>query len=99
MSANIVGDRLEGTESLLNLIDDSLVLEDGSVLGEIDGGGLLLELLNLAADILVALLESLQGGNGLATETEGAGDLGPVKLESCASLSEKGKISSRHPGT
>ncbi|KAI6775732.1 hypothetical protein HG530_002490 [Fusarium avenaceum] len=94
LSANIVGDGLEGVESLLDLIDDSLVLEDGSVLGEIDGGGLLREVLDLAADVLVALLEGLQGGDGLATETEGAGDLGPVKLESCASLSEKGKISS-----
>jgi hypothetical protein len=94
LSADIVGNGLEGVESLLDLIDDSLVLEDGSVLGEVDGGGLLLELLDLAADVLVALLEGLQGGNGLATETEGAGDLGPVKLESCASLSEKGKISS-----
>jgi hypothetical protein len=59
LSADIVGDGLEGVESLLDLIDDSLVLEDGSVLGEIDGGGLLRELLNLAADVLVALLEGL----------------------------------------
>jgi hypothetical protein len=64
-----------------------LVLEDGSVGGEVDGGGLLRELLDLAAGVLVALLEGLEGGNGLATEAERAGDLGPVKLESCASLS------------
>ncbi|KAI6753107.1 hypothetical protein HG531_005276 [Fusarium graminearum] len=86
LSADIVGNGLEGVESLLDLVDDGLVLEDGSILGEVDGGGLLLELLDLAADVLVALLEGLQGGNSLATETEGAGDLGPVKLESCASL-------------
>lgn len=91
LSADIVADGSEGLESLLDLVDDGLVLEDGSVLGEVDGGGLLAELLDLAADVLVALLEGLEGGDGLATETEGAGDLGPVKLESCASLLGEGE--------
>lgn len=86
LAGDIVGDGLEGSESLLDLLDDGLVLEDGSVGGEVDGGGLLGKGLELAAGVLVALLEGLEGGNGLATEAQRAGDLGPVELESCASL-------------
>lgn len=64
-------------------------------MGEVDGGGLLRELLDLAAGVLVALLEGLQGGDGLAAEAQGLGDLDPVELESCASLfSGRIKISS-----
>lgn len=86
LARDIVGDGLEGSESLLDLLDDGLVLEDGSVGGEVDGGGLLGKGLELAAGVLVALLEGLEGGNGLAAEAQRAGDLGPVELESCASL-------------
>lgn len=51
--------------------------------------------MDLAASVLVALLEGLQRGDGLAAEAEGAGDLDPVKLKSSASLfREKVKISS-----
>lgn len=95
LAADIVGGGLEGLEALLDLVNDGLVLQDGAVLGEVDGGGLLRQLLDLAAGILVALLEGLEGGDGLAAEAQGRGDLDPVELESCASLfDEKMKISS-----
>lgn len=55
-------------------------------MGEVDGGGLLGQKLNLAAGILVALLEGLEGRDSLAAESQRAGDLGPVELEGCASL-------------
>lgn len=55
-------------------------------MGEVDGGRLLSQLLDLAAGVLVALLEGLEGGDGLAAEAQGRGDLDPVELESCASL-------------
>lgn len=86
LSGDIVGDGLEGSESLLDLIDNGLVLQGRSVGGEVNGGGLLGQSLELASGILVSLLEGLEGGNGLATEAQRAGDLGPVELESCASL-------------
>jgi hypothetical protein len=86
LTGNIVGGGLEVLESLLDLVDDGLVLQDGAVGGEVDGRGLLGELLDLAARILVALLEGLQGRDGLTAEAQRAGDLGPVELESCASL-------------
>lgn len=96
LAAYVVGGRLELAEALLDLVDDCLVLERGAVGGEVDGGGLLREQLDLAAGILVALLEGLEGGDGLAAEAQRAGDLGPVELESSASLfgREHGKISS-----
>jgi hypothetical protein len=40
----------------------------------------------MAADVVVALLEGLEPGDGLAAQAERRGDLGPVDLESCASL-------------
>jgi hypothetical protein len=65
--------------------------------GEVDGRGLLGQLLNLAARVLVALLEGLEGRDGLAAKSQRAGDLDPVELQSCASLSGEWKISSsRH---
>lgn len=86
LAGDIVGGGLEGGEALLDLVDDGLVLEDGAVLSEVDGRGELRQLLDPAAGVLVALLESLKGGGGLTLEAEGGGDLGPVELESCASL-------------
>lgn len=95
LAADIVGVGLELLESLLNLINDGAVLEHGAVGGEVDGRGLLRQLLNLAARVLVALLEGLQGGDGLAAEAQRAGDLGPVELQGGASLREgREKISS-----
>lgn len=63
-------------------------------MGEVDGGGLLAKDLDLAAGVLVALLESLEGGDRLATQAEGRGHFSPVELEGGASLfgREEGKL-------
>lgn len=86
LARDVVGSGLVGSEALLNLVDNSLVLEDGAVVRKVDGGGKLGKLLDLAAGVLVALLEGLERGDGLAPKVEGAGDLSPVELERCASL-------------
>jgi hypothetical protein len=86
LTGDIVGGGLEGLEVVLDLVDDSLVLQDAAVVGEVDLLGLLGEELNLAAGLIVTLLEGLQGGGGLAAEAERAGDLDPVDLESGATL-------------
>jgi len=54
--------------------------------GEVDGLGLLGQDLDLAAGVIVALLEGLEGGGGVATEAELLANLGPVELEGCAAL-------------
>jgi hypothetical protein len=86
LAADIVGSGLEGLEVVLDLVDDGLVLEDTAVVGEVDGLGLLGQDLDLAAGIIVALLEGLQGGGSLAAEAEGGRNLGPVELECGAAL-------------
>jgi hypothetical protein len=86
LTGDIVTGGLKGLEVVLDLVDDSLVLQDAAVVGEVDFLGLLGEELNLAAGLIVTLLEGLQGGGGLAAEAERAGDLDPVDLESGATL-------------
>jgi hypothetical protein len=54
--------------------------------GEVDGLGLLGQDLDLAAGVIVALLEGLEGGGGVATEAELLANLGPVELKGCAAL-------------
>jgi hypothetical protein len=78
------------------LVDNSLVLQNGAVVGEVNSGWLLRELLHAAAGILVALLESLKRGDGLTTEAKIASDCGPVELESCASLEVNVSSCSKH---
>jgi hypothetical protein len=70
---------------VLDLVDHGLVLEEGTVVGEVDLLGLLGERGDPAAGIFVALLEGLEGLDGRATETEAVGDALPVDLESCTS--------------
>lgn len=95
LAGDVVGGGLEGLEALLDLVDDGLVLEDGAVLGEVDLGGELRQLLDPALGVVVARLEGLQGRDRLATEAQGGGDLGPVELEGCGSLrGRRDKISS-----
>lgn len=86
LAGDIVGNWLEGLVVLLYRIDNSLVLEDGAVVSEVDSGWLLLESRKLAAGILVALLEGVKRGYSRSTESEVRGDCCPVKLESCATL-------------
>ena len=73
---------------LLDLVDDGLVFQDRSVVREVDFRWLLGEKGHSATGILVALLEGLEGGDGLAAKTEGGGDFNPVELERCTSLEE-----------
>ena len=94
LAVEVVGGGLEGIEAFLDLVNDSLVLEDAAVLGEVDGGRQLGQLLDLAADVVVALLEGLQRRNRLAAQAQGGGDFGPVELEGCGSLRKRKKISS-----
>lgn len=82
----VVGLGLVGAELLLDVVDDGLVLEGGAVVSEVDGLGLLGENSELAASVIVALLERLEGDGGVATEAELLGELGPVELEGCAAL-------------
>lgn len=77
---------LEGVELLLNVVDDGGVLQDGAVVGEVDLLGLLGQDLDLAARIVVALLEGLEGLGGGATEAEFGAQVGPVDLGGGAAL-------------
>ena len=86
LAGNVVGGRLEVLEVVLDLVDDGLVLQDLAVVREVDGLGLLGENLDLAAGVIVALLEGLERSGGLTAEAEGGGHLGPVDLESGAAL-------------
>jgi hypothetical protein len=54
---------------LLNLINDGLVLQNRTVMCEVDFGRLFGELGYSATSILVALFESLEGGDGLTAKT------------------------------
>lgn len=98
LAVDVVGNGFEGLEALLDLVDDGLVLERGPVVGKVDRRGLFRQLLDLATGVFVALLEGLQRGDGLATQSQRAGDLGPVELESCASLLRRGKLALRYSG-
>ena len=77
---------LEGVELLLDVVDDGGVLQDGAVVGEVDLLGLLGQNLDLAARIIVALLEGLEGLGGGATEAEFGAQVGPVDLGGGAAL-------------
>ncbi|KKA16138.1 hypothetical protein T310_10285 [Rasamsonia emersonii CBS 393.64] len=86
LAVQIVGGRLEVLEVVLDLIDDLLVFQDLAVVVEVDRLGLLRQHLDLAASIVVALLESLQRRSRLAAKAQRAGHLGPVDLQSGATL-------------
>jgi hypothetical protein len=86
LTAHVVGGGLEGGEALLDLVNDGLVLEKGAVVAEVNRLGLLGKDLDLAARIVVALLEGLEARGSLATEAEGGADFSPVELERGGSL-------------
>lgn len=77
---------LESVELLLKVVDDGGVFQDGAVVGEVDLLGLLGQDLDLAARIVVALLEGLEGLGGGATEAEFGAQVGPVDLGGGAAL-------------
>lgn len=86
LAVDIVGGGLETLEVVLDLVDDGLVLEHVAVVGKVDGLRLLGKDLDLAAGVVIALLESLERAGGLAAETERGRHLGPVDLDSGAAL-------------
>ena len=77
---------LESVELLLEVVDDGLVLEHAAVVGEVDGLWLLGQDLDLAASVVVALLESYKSVGGVAFEAELAAQAGPVDFGGCAAL-------------
>lgn len=81
LPVHIVRLGLESLELLLDVIDDGLVLEDRSVVGEVHALRLLGEDLKFPAGVVVALLEGLEGGGGLASETELCAEALPVDFE------------------
>lgn len=78
LGIEVVGDSLEALDGLLGLVNDGLVLEDATVMGEINGGGLGLELSEDTLGLIVALTEGLERGSGLLGEA--GAQLGPVEL-------------------
>jgi hypothetical protein len=86
LPAHIVCLGLESAELLLDVVDDGLVLEDAAVVLEVDGLRLLGEDGDLAARVVVALLELLESGSSVALKAQLRADLCPVKLEGGASL-------------
>lgn len=86
LAVDIVGGGLEVLEVVLDLVDDGLVLEDVPVVGEVNGLRLLGKDLDLAAGVIVALLEGLERSGGLAAEAERGRHLDPVDFESGAAL-------------
>ena len=69
-----------------DLVHYAGVVEGAAVLLEVDGLGLRLEQVKLAARIIVALLEGLEGGRRLTFEAEGGGDFGPVEFQGGGAL-------------
>lgn len=86
LTADIVLLDLEAAELLLKIIDNSLVLEDGAVVAEVDLLRLLGEDLDLAARVVVALLEVGEGLGGAAFEAKLGAEVGPVHLEGGGTL-------------
>jgi hypothetical protein len=74
---------------LLDLINNGLVLQNRTVVCEVDFGGLFGKLDNSATGVLIALLEGLKGGDSLASKTKRRCNFGPVELERCTSLERR----------
>lgn len=66
---DIVGNGLEVLQNFLGLVNDSLVLQNGAVVGKINGGGLAGVLCVKTLSLSVALAEGLEGRNGLWNAT------------------------------
>jgi len=70
VGVDIISNGLEVRHKLLDLVNDGLVLENGSVVGKVDGGGLGGERMLQTLSLAVPLAEGLEGGDGLLSETE-----------------------------
>lgn len=64
---NVVCHRLEVFEQLLRLVDDGLVLQDGAVMGKVNGCRLVGIVVGQSLGIGVTLAEGLEGGNGFCS--------------------------------
>ena len=95
LPAHIIRRRFPLLEVVLDLVDHALVLEDASVVREVDRLRLVRQHLHFAARVVVAFLERLQGRGRLAFEAEGGAYFAPVDFESCAALSFGGRRSVR----
>lgn len=95
LPAHIVLLDLERAHLLLDVVDDGGVLQDGAVVREVDGLGLLGEHLDPALRIVVALLEGLEGLSGAAAQAEFLGQGGPVELRDGGALWRGGLAGSR----
>ncbi len=71
MFGDIVAYGLEVFEELLGIINHSLVLEDGAVVGKVDSFRLSLQLCVYLLGVAVALAEGLESGDGLCTLQKG----------------------------
>lgn len=65
MGIHIIGDGLERLQCLLGLVNDGLVLQDRTVVVEVDGGGLGGMGMSQSLGLAVAFAESLESGDGL----------------------------------
>ena len=83
---HVVCHGLEALVVLFDLVDHGLILEDGPIVPEVNGLGLLGEKLDFAASVVVALFESCKSAGGAAAEAEGGADRGPVELHGGAGL-------------
>lgn len=77
---DVVGDGREVLVGGLDLVDNVLVLQGGAVVGKVNLGRLRTKIQQLLASLVVSLAESLERGNGRASESEGGDNLGPVDL-------------------
>ena len=86
LPVHIVRGRFKRLEVAFDLVHDAGVVEGAAVLLEVDGLGLRLEQVELAARVVVALFEGLEGGGRLTFEAEGGGDFGPVEFQGGGAL-------------
>ena len=64
-------------------------------MSKVDSGGLIGELLNAAAGVVVAFLEIGEGGGRGAAERELGGEAAPVEFGCCAGLEGEGRLAFR----
>jgi hypothetical protein len=83
---NVVSLGLEGFKVLLDFIDDRGVLQDGAVMAEIDGCGLIGQNLDSTTGIVMSLLEVGERGRCAASKAELCANFAPVELRCRACL-------------
>ena len=82
-STDVIRNRLKRLCGLLNFVNDGRVLEDGTVIGQVDGGARRLELVEFVVGVDVAFAEGGEGGGCVGSEGQRRGEFGPVDLGNC----------------